>query len=294
MKNLTKFGMMLLAAALCVGMSSCSDDDDKEVGVGGSLSFASNNPLISKGKKLLTKIVTESDYDDESYSFMYDSHFRPIKITNESGTWGENTYIDYETGIIYDDEEADGKITFTPQGYIKGYSYSWSGEYGGYKEGNTSCTYNSEGHLTKTEWTDQWREENESGTDFGVVSLVWKDGNMVKATYSWKETWNGGKDEETSYSTIEYSYLDNIFRQFPSGFMQVVDLVDDVIASVGLLGIGPKKLPKKIVWDNGETYTFEYILNADGSIRQETVTKNGDSDGYNYTKTYSYSYTPIE
>ena len=80
MKNLTKFGMMLLAAALCVGMSSCSDDDDKEVGVGGSLSFASNNPLISKGKKLLTKIVTESDYDDESYSFMYDSHFRPIKI----------------------------------------------------------------------------------------------------------------------------------------------------------------------------------------------------------------------
>ena len=289
MKNLTKFGMMLLAAALCVGMSSCSDDDDKEVGVGGSLSFASNNPLISKGKKLLTKVITESFNDYQSCSIMYDSHFRPIKFTNESGTWEDKNYIDYETGIIYEDEEAAGKATFTPQGYIKGYSYSWSGEYGEYGEGNVSCTYNSEGHLTKTELTEKWREENEAGTALGVTSLVWNDGNMVKA--SWKETWNGGKDEETGYSTIEYSDLDNIFRQIPLGFMRAVDILfDDGLASVGLLGIGPKKLPKKVVLDDGVTYTFEYILNADGSIRQETVTNN--DDGYNYT--YSYSYTPIE
>ena len=137
--------------------------------------------------------------------------------------------------------------------------------------------------------TEKWREENEAGTALGVTSLVWNDGNMVKA--SWKETWNGGKDEETGYSTIEYSDLDNIFRQIPLGFMRAVDILfDDGLASVGLLGIGPKKLPKKVVLDDGVTYTFEYILNADGSIRQETVTNN--DDGYNYT--YSYSYTPIE
>ena len=48
MKKFSKYGM-LLAAALCVGMGSCSDDDDNEGLAGG---FASNNPLVIEGKML--------------------------------------------------------------------------------------------------------------------------------------------------------------------------------------------------------------------------------------------------
>lgn len=63
MKKFSKYGM-LLVAALCVGMGSCSDDDGSE-GLAGGL--ASNNPLVNEGKMLLTRI--ECSEDDHSEIF---------------------------------------------------------------------------------------------------------------------------------------------------------------------------------------------------------------------------------
>ena len=284
MKNLTKFGMMLLAAALCVGMSSCSDDDDKEVGVGGSLSFASNNPLISEGKKLLTRIECYEDGYPTIYTIVYDEHNRPVQVKDNDDYY---TSVNYTDGTLYDENGEFGKATFTPEGYIKSISSNWSNSY----SWSLSCTYDSERHLTKYDG----KESGEEYLGIWGMTNVWKNGNLVQITAYEKDVENGIVDDEEWYEqTVEYFDKENKYRQLSAGFIDAIDIEEDYVAYAGLHGIGPKKLPKKIVWDNGETYTFEYILNADGSIRQETVTKNDDSDGYNYTKTYSYSYTPIE
>ena len=295
MKNLTKFGTMLLAAALCLGMTSFSEDNNNEGGVGGSggsANFASNNPLIKEAKMLLTKIKFKTTGGSYNIKIKYDGLFRPKEFTYNMGS---KTFIDYETGTIYEQEKESGKVTFTPQGYIKRYSDSWSDDDVS-SEDNTSYTYNSEGHATKLELESKtnWKVENESSTILGPISLEWKDENMVKISNPWKKNWNGGKDEEKEFATIEYSSLDNRFRQFPYGFMVCLDL--DVLghkySSVGLWGIGPKKLPKRMVADDGNTYTFEYELSPDGAVKQEIVKKT-DDEGNSYTYKYKYYYTPI-
>lgn len=299
MKNLTKFGTMLLAAALCLGMTSFSEDNNNEGGVGGSggsANFASNNPLIKEAKMLLTKIKIKATGASDNIKIKYDGLFRPKEFTHNMGS---KTFIDYETGTIYEQEKESGKVTFTPQGYIKRYSYSWNwSEDEESLEENTSYTYNSEGHATKVELKDNGKWKNvlsiTSITSLRLTSLEWKDENMVKKSYPWKENWNGGKDEEKEFATIEYSSLDNRFRQFPYGFMVCLDL--DILggeySSVGLWGIGPKKLPKRMVADDGNTYTFEYELSPNGAVKQEIVKKT-DDEGKSYTYKYKYYYTPI-
>lgn len=295
MKNLTKFGTMLLAAALCLGMTSFSEDNNNEGGVGGSggsANFASNNPLIKEAKMLLTKIKIKATGASDNIKIKYDGLFRPKEFTHNMGS---KTFIDYETGTIYEQEKESGKVTFTPQGYIKRCSYSWSDDDVSSGD-NTSYTYNSEGHATKVELESKINSkvENVSSTILGLTSLEWKDENMVKISNPWKENWNGGKDEEKEFATIEYSSLDNRFRQFPYGFMVCLDL--DVwggeYSSVGLWGIGPKKLPKRMVADDGDTYTFEYELSPDGAVKQEIVKKT-DDEGNSYTYKYKYYYTSI-
>ena len=283
MKNLTKYGMMLLAAALCVGMSSCSDDDDNEGGTGGSSSFASNNPLISEGKKLLTRIECQEDGSPDTYTIIYDEHNRPVQVKNNYGY----TSVNYTDGTLYDENGESGKATFTREGYIKSVSSNWSNSY----SLTFSCTYDSERHLTKYDYKQSGEEELE----IWRMTYVWKNGNLVQSTAYDKYVENDIDDEEWYDVTVEYFDKENKYRQLSAGFIDAIEIDDDA-AYAGLFGIGPEKLPKKVVWDDGETYTFEYILNADGSIRQETVTYNDDYDGYNYTgtSTYKYSYKPIE
>ena len=288
MKNLTKFGMMLLAAALCVGMSSCSDDDDKEVGVGGSLSFASNNPLISEGKKLLTRI----EWYEDGYTIIYDDQQRPIQIKYSYENYG-NVSINYTDGTISDEDGDDEKVTFTHEGYIKSYTYSYSKNDGeAYEKGTTSFSYSSR-CLTKMEDKFQGFQSGEKWSGTWSVTNAWSGGNIVKSTYLDKYTEDGETDEDRGECTIEYSDLNNKFRQFTIGQSNAIELEEGEIAATGLLGLGPQKLPKKVVWDYGESSIFEYELNDDGTICQEIVTET-DDEGYSYTKIYKYYYTPID
>ena len=290
MKNLTKYGMMLLAAALCVGMSSCSDDDDNDGGTGGSSSFASNNPLVNEGKMLLTRVSAYygSDSYDDGFTVIYDDQHRPVKITYDVDDY---TYINYTNGTISDDGD-DGKVAFTREGYIKSYTYSWSYEEE-YEKGTTSFSYSSR-CLTKMEDKFQGFEDGENWSGTWSVTNAWSGGNIVKSTGFEKYTEDGETDEERYECTIEYSDLNNKFRQYTLGLVDAIELDMDEVAATGLLGLGPQKLPKKVVWDDGGTYTFEYELNSDGSIRQERVVHVDDEGRYCHTETYKYYYTPID
>ena len=294
MKNLTKYGMMLLVAALCVGMSSCSEDDDNDGGTGGSSSFASNNPLVKEGKMLLTRVVCYrgSSGNDYGFTVIYDDQQRPIQIKYSYENYG-NVSINYTDGTISDDDGDDEKVTFTHEGYIKSYTYSDSWDDGeAYEKGTTSFSYSSR-CLTKMEYKFQGFQSGEKWSGTWSVTNAWSGGNIVKSTYLDKYTEDGETDEDRGECTIEYSDLNNKFRQFTIGQSNAIELEEGEIAATGLLGLGPQKLPKKVVWDDGESSIFEYELNDDGTICQEIVTET-DDEGYSYTKIYKYYYTPID
>ena len=276
MKKFSKYGM-LLAAALCVGMNSCSDDDDNKGGTGG---FASSNPLAKEGKMLLTRIEHNEDGNSEIFTVIYDDQHRPVQIKDKDG----HTSLNYADGNLYDENGESGTATFTREGYIKSMSSHWSG----FTSWTVSCSYDSGGCLAQYEYQEPEDEEGKTCR----ISNEWKDGNLTKSTRCDKGTNNGVTKEEWFECTIEYYNKENKYRQFSPGLIDVIELDED-LAYVGLFGIGPKQLPKKIVCDVDDVYTFEYLLNDDGAIHQEKVTHTKDGDDL-CTATYKYYYTPID
>ena len=275
MKKFSKYGM-LLVAALCVGMESCSDDDGSEGLAGG---FASNNPLVTEGKMLLTRIECSEDDHSEIFTVIYDDQYRPVQIKDKDG----HTSVNYKEGNLFDEKGETGTVTFTRGGYIQSMSSHWSG----FSSWTVSCIYDSGGGLTQY---DHQEQEDEEGR-ICQMSNVWKEGNLLKSKRFDKETNDGINKEEWYECTIDYYNKENRYRQFTPGFIDAIKLDAD-LAYVGLFGIGPKQLPRKIVCDVNDVYTFEYSLNDDESIRQEKVihTKDGNDTS---TVTYKYYYTPI-
>ena len=182
------------------------------------------------------------------------------------------------------DGEPYGSVSFTSQGFFKAMSYNMS--YGGdYEKGSATYSYDADGHLTK--FDDNWQYKEDGEYSSGTVGIIyeWTNGNLNKCSYYEKSTNNGETRDEEWSTTIQYSNVENKFRQLTPGFLSRFELWD-YTAIAGLYGIGPKKLPKMIV-DEYATTTFEYELYSDGSIRQEKIVTN-----YGSTMIYTFFYTP--
>lgn len=286
MEKLSKCCMMLLVVALCVGTSSCSESGETDNGNGETANSAFINPLVNEGKLLLTRI--EGDDDETSFGVTYDNQHRPVSIQYYDG-YGIS--IDYNTSTIINDEDSDN-VSFTREGYLKSLLSNWA-EDGEYSTFSLSFSYDSGGHLSKYVDNEKWNYDGYYGTYSTQVTYVWENGNIVKSIEYGTYTESGYTEEETLVCTIEYSDVDNTYRQYTPGFSNVITAYDDFdLNPVGLAGIGPKKLPRRIITTDGDTYTFKYELNPDGSIHEETVVCD-ESSGYTFTEAYRFYYTPI-
>lgn len=287
---LSLFAMMMVAM---VGMSfvSCSNDDDDENGGGnsnGGSSVGLNNPLAKEGNLLLTK-VESSRMEDYAFEIKYDSNNRPVSfVHSEDGV--KSIDFDYATGKMIIDGEPYGSVSFTSQGFVKEISYNYNMSGGDYDKGSTTCSYDTDGHLTKFDDNSQYKVDGEYGSGTVGIIFEWTNGNLNKFSY-YESTNNGETSDEEWPTTIQYSNVENKFRQFTPGLLSRIELWD-YSAIAGLYGIGPKKLPKMIV-DEYTTTTFEYELNSDGSIRQEKIVTNyGNYGNYESTMIYTFFYTP--
>ena len=276
MKKFSWYGMVLLAAALCLTMTSFTTDNTAERGNGRSEEIESHNPLVKEGKLLLTKIHYSNGKQRVTQQIKYDLHHRPIEIL--SGKKDSIFFVDYNTDRIYENGKEVLKQTFTHEGYIKTEVYLDSETID-----SISYSYDSQGHLVG--YCELTRDDH--GSIEGKYEYVWENGNLVKIPLFTVEP--GGL-------TIEYSDVDNRFLQItPEMAMGLIIGTSPFPACLGLHGIGPRKLPKKIIAADNKIHIFEYKLNSDGSIRQETVTTM-DEKGENvvHKGTYKYYYKRIK
>ena len=162
---LSLFAMMMVAM---VGMSfvSCSNDDDDENGGGnsnGGSSVGLNNPLAKEGNLLLTK-VESSHMEDYAFEIKYDSKNRPVSIVcYEDGVTSID--LDYATGKMIIDGEPYGSVSFTSQGFLKAISYNYNMSGGDYDKGTTTCSYDTDGHLTKYDDNFQYKVDGDFGSN---------------------------------------------------------------------------------------------------------------------------------
>lgn len=279
MKKFSKYGMMMLAAFLCLTMTSFTTDNTVGRSNGAGEEFVSHPPLVREGKLLLTKVQWISGKHCVTFKVKYNSHYCPVEIT--SGKKGRKLLVDYNTGVVYQDGEVVDKRTFTREGYIKTCVKC-------YDEMNDSVSYNydSQGHLVEYYEISKSRE----GSSIEIrTENVWENGNLVKSP---------SLVIEPEYVTIEYSDVDNRYLMLTPKMTEVLPVYwgcDLIAASLGQYGIGSRKLPKKIIASDKKIHIFEYKLNSDGSIRQETVTTM-DEKGENvvHTDIFKYYYKRIK
>lgn len=279
MKKFSKYGMMLLATALCLAMTSFTTDNTFGRGNGTGEELVLHTPLVREGKLLLTKIHWSNGKQSVTFKVKYNSHYCPVEIT--SGKKGKKLLVDYNTGVVYQDGKVVDKQTFTREGYIKTCVSC-------YDEWNDSISYSydSQGHLVGIHNISKCRDGSSIETQ---TEIVWENGNLVKSP---------SLVIEPEYVTIEYSDVDNRYLMLTPKMTEVLPVYQDcgiIPAISGLYGIGSRKLPKKIIASDKKIHIFEYKLNSDGSIRQETVTTM-DEKGENvvHTDIFKFYYKRIK
>lgn len=278
---------MSCAIAMCVSLTSCSDDD------GGDSTdvFLGNNDGCVYTTPNGNQIVVSAIDCYGTSAFSYDSNGRIIIESNDNYYY-EGWIIDYSAGTFYHRKGNDSKLKFSTNafGYItkmetvdneEKYSYTLS--------------YNSDGYLTKIEKT--FDGYTYSYTD--IINLTWKDGGLTSCKDLYSENENG-KTDMASYDYSIKTTVANKLGQYNCGMKLFFD--DSNIPSAlwmsGLLGKAPAYLPTSYTFaedDLGKicigTATIEYTYNADKSIASEKVKEVFSDDGTEQYSTFKYIYS---
>ena len=285
MKNLFRINLMAMMAVCAITLSSCSSDDDDN-GNGGAPS-GNGSALVTEAKVLLDYISYKDDYEEEIlFMYKYDEQFRPYFCT-ELDDYDDIFYIDYKAGKIDMWDELEGlSISFNSKGYITKISGSWNykddeEDYSSKGSLTYSFNYDASGQLVGVDMSD-----NETEVDGSYVynnktttkgTLTWKDGNLMnsESTTTFSGDYKGTYKDVLSFT---YGNQPNKYRQYP-GYM-----CDDGMGftGAGLLGVGPKMLPKTITnyyseddeYEDEYGYTGTFTLNDDGTINTEKWTDN--------------------
>lgn len=264
--------MMLSAGAVCC---SCSDDDEANAN-----SYAAGNPLVSQGKVLLTQLG-HTRYE-------YDENFRPVAAYYGNYSPEDEWRINYEKGLIslYDGELPNLSCSFNSKGYITKIKGSVESEYEDGEKITEEMTfeYDGEGHLISLRDTEVVEGSKVASEPYDMRDeYTWERGNLVKM----ERIDLTGEDSYDSW-TIEATYgeQENKYRQYPGVWS---DCDEATMLAAGLCGIGPKNLLASYSvaygYDSSKPYehSVEYILNEDGTIKQE-----------NSGEIFDFVYTPIE
>lgn len=264
MKTLRFIGMALLAVALSVNFTACSDDDgDDDSGSitnsdedGDDVSSSDSSSGNSSGKKL--SAIVWDDGDSNSLSYDKQGRLAEVRSTSWAGTeiitfeYEEDSIIcTYNTGDrIVCTLNSDGNIVKSVINY-NGSPYSITSQY----------TYDANKQLTNILTIQKY-----SNTVTDEIELTWSDGCIVQAKYFY--------DDESYTHTYTYSYTYNSTLSSKGGIVFDDALAIDVfspydlcwLANAGYFGKVPAYLLSEIHSSTGKNHQITYEYYDDGYV----------------------------
>ena len=271
-KTLWMTGAMMCAMAM---FTACSDNDDN---TGNGKGPDDGGTGVEVKEKKLVRVEEDGKYVT---LFAYDEEGRLSKITD---TDKEGSYEDVQT-VAY----SDGRVTVR-------------GEYD-----EDIYVLNADGYLTELMYGD----EEEDATSREDYTYEYKDGYLVKASYTYEHLVDGewvlGGFEEEEYTVKDGDLVSLVFRFSEDGetvkggeeitvepsstpnnmnidylYNLWLGTEDEVLLC--LSGKRFKHLPAKIVDTEKEVTTFEYTVDKDGYVTK--AVEKDDEDTYVYTFFY--------
>lgn len=295
MKMFRMLAASMLSAALCLGFTACSDDDENENGEGGGSTVTVVKPSevfkgglpksaagmsITKNKEgLVTSIIGE---DGEKVVFEYFFAETKADATKDRAK------------ITVTDDEGDVtelNLQLNSNGYVE---YCNSIDHAGTSDASEftwEMKYDADGHLI------EMRRSEGSGE---LTKITYKDGDAVKTSTSYMGggDMNGdgvldGNDEWEDGAIIDYTTgeiatpIDN--KGCLMMFDELLDVdMDEMIYAYygGMLGKATKHLPlamRDADDTSVELSNYKWTLNSDGYPTQLLIKDEGDEKKYTFT-----------
>lgn len=295
MKMFRMLAASMLSAALCLGFTACSDDDENENGEGGGSTVTVVKPSevfkgglpksaagmsISQNKEgLVTSIIGE---DGEEAVFEYFFAETKADATKDRAK------------ITVTDDEGDVtelNLQLNSNGYVE---YCNSIDHAGTSDASEftwEMKYDADGHLI------EMRRSEGSGE---LTKITYKDGDAVKTSTSYMGggDMNGdgvldGNDEWEDGAIIDYTTgeiatpIDN--KGCLMMFDELLDVdMDEMIYAYygGMLGKATKHLPlamRDADDTSVELSNYKWTLNSDGYPTQLLIKDEGDEEKYTFT-----------
>lgn len=295
MKMFRMLAASMLSAALCLGFTACSDDDENENGEGGGSTVTVVKPSevfkgglpksaagmsITQNKEgLVTSIIGE---DGEKVVFEYFFAETKADATKDRA---KITVIDDEGDVT------ELNLQLNSNGYVE---YCNSIDHAGTSDASEftwEMKYDADGHLI------EMRRSEGSGE---LTKITYKDGDAVKTSTSYMGggDMNGdgvldGNDEWEDGAIIDYTTgeiatpIDN--KGCLMMFDELLDVdMDEMIYAYygGMLGKATKHLPlamRDADDTSVELSNYKWTLNSDGYPTQLLIKDEGDEKKYTFT-----------
>lgn len=295
MKMFRMLAASMLSAALCLGFTACSDDDENENGEGGGSTVTVVKPSeVFKGGL------------PKSAAGMSISQNKEGLVTSIIGEDGEEAVFEYffaetkadamkdRAKITVTDDEGDVtelNLQLNSNGYVE---YCNSINHAGTSDASEftwEMKYDADGHLI------EMRRSEGSGE---LTKITYKDGDAVKTSTSYMGggDMNGdgvldGNDEWEDGAIIDYTTgeiatpIDN--KGCLMMFDELLDVdMDEMIYAYygGMLGKATKHLPlamRDADDTSVELSNYKWTLNSDGYPTQLLIKDEGDEKKYTFT-----------
>lgn len=295
MKMFRMLAASMLSAALCLGFTACSDDDENENGEGGGSTVTVVKPSeVFKGG--LPKSAAGMSISQNKEGLV-------ISIIGEDGEKVVFEYFFAETKadatkdrakITVTDDEGDVtelNLQLNSNGYVE---YCNSIDHAGTSDASEftwEMKYDADGHLIEM-------RRSEGGGE--LTKITYKDGDAVKTSTSYMGggDMNGdgvldGNDEWEDGAIIDYTTgeiatpIDN--KGCLMMFDELLDVdMDEMIYAYygGMLGKATKHLPlamRDADDTSVELSNYKWTLNSDGYPTQLLIKDEGDEEKYTFT-----------
>lgn len=295
MKMFRMLAASMLSAALCLGFTACSDDDENENGEGGGSTVTVVKPSeVFKGGL------------PKSAAGMSISQNKERLVTSIIGEDGEEAVFEYffaetkadamkdRAKITVTDDEGDVtelNLQLNSNGYVE---YCNSIDHAGTSDASEftwEMKYDADGHLIEM-------RRSEGGGE--LTKITYKDGDAVKTSTSYMGggDMNGdgvldGNDEWKDGAIIDYTTgeiatpIDN--KGCLMMFDELLDVdMDEMIYAYygGMLGKATKHLPlamRDADDTSVELSNYKWALNSDGYPTQLLIKDEGDEKKYTFT-----------
>ena len=296
----------LLTIAISLNLTACGDDPvltdnmEEEDHSGDETSGNTRNYVWPTWTDIDGKEVklygwtrkNNNSNETQDYTFQYNNTGRISHFFGNAVNWKDNnTFSITQKG---DNEDYTLSVTLNDEGLVNSLKYTYQETDGDYEEKTSTFSYNANKQLMQLNETGEWSEpkDNESGSYTYTETYTWENGNITNTQYSYKEEGlgDGGNYSESEIGTltITYTHRENPTLQFPYGFAYGIDFPFEELATLGLFGAGPQKLPQTCNHNDSEnSHHFLYTLNPNGTIATEQY-YYGSNNQYGYTFTYSY------